>query len=97
MSLLNIQRNRVKYVTNKLVDASQLNFHAVGFRYCKDCRYGPYAAIVVFFTMLQNVVGFTRVVNLRLDKLGRAVPARKLKWTGPGRSDPNLSWAVQAA
>ena len=35
----------------------------------------------------------SRVVNLRLDKLGRAVPARKFKWTGPGRSGPNFSWA----
>ena len=34
-----------------------------------------------------------RVVNLRLDKLGRAVPARKFKWTGPGRSGPNSNWA----
>ena len=35
----------------------------------------------------------TRVVILRLDKSGRAVSARKFKWTGPGWSDPNFSWA----
>ena len=30
------------------------------------------------------------VVNLRLDKLGRAVPTRKFKWTEPGRSGPKF-------
>ena len=34
-----------------------------------------------------------RVVNLWVDKSGRAVPASKFKWTGPGRSGPNFSWA----
>ena len=29
----------------------------------------------------------TRVVNLRLDELGRDVQARVFKWTGPGHSD----------
>ena len=28
----------------------------------------------------------SRVVNLRLDKLGRVVPACKFKWTGPGQA-----------
>ena len=31
-------------------------------------------------------MGGTRVVNPRLDKSGRAVPARKFEWTGPGRA-----------
>ena len=38
-------------------------------------------------------IKLSMVVNLRLDKSGRAVPARKFKWTGPGRSGPNFSWA----
>ena len=36
------------------------------------------------------------VVNLRLDKLGRAGQAKIFKWTEPGRSGPKLRWAGPA-
>ena len=37
----------------------------------------------------------TRVVNLRLEKLGRVGQAKIFKWTGPGRSgqDFQVDWA----
>ena len=33
-----------------------------------------------------------KVVNLRLDKLGRPGQAKIFKWAGPSRSDPNFRW-----
>ena len=47
----------------------------------------PEASKDWIFYINSHAIGMvTRVVNLRLDKLGRAVPARKFKWTGPGRA-----------
>ena len=52
----------------------------------------PYGKPVIS-TIFKVIVVEIRVVNLRLDKLGRAVLARILKWAEPGRYGPKFQVA----
>ena len=75
------------------------NSHAVGVRYCPSCRYGRCAAIVVFFTMLQNFVSFSFWLSFGKAEpsLSQILSGSVKDWCKEDRTDVGRATAMAAA
>ena len=75
------------------------NSHAVGVWYCQSCRYGRCAAIVVFFTMLQNFVSFSFWLSFGKAEpsLSQILSGSVKDWCKEDRTDVGRATAMATA